>query len=109
MKQPDLFGPRTVVSVLESPVLTRFDGADYVPVLDDQRLGAQLARIYAVMQDGTWRTLTEIAALTHDPPASISAQLRHLRKPKFGSYTVQRRTRAAVRGLYEYRLDTQRD
>jgi len=32
----------------------------------------------------TWLTLDELARLTHYPPASISAQLRHLRKPEYG-------------------------
>ncbi|KKL56177.1 hypothetical protein LCGC14_2247980, partial [marine sediment metagenome] len=36
-------------------------------------------------------TLCEIEDLTGDPPASISAQLRHLRKERFGAHTVERR------------------
>jgi hypothetical protein len=41
----------------------------------------------------TWLTLDELSKLTHYPPASISAQLRHLRKPEFGSYLVRKRQR----------------
>jgi hypothetical protein len=41
----------------------------------------------------TWLTLDELSKLTHYPPASISAQLRHLRKPEFGSYVVRKRQR----------------
>src|SRR5260370_7650855 len=41
----------------------------------------------------TWLTLEELAKLTHYPPASISAQLRHLRNPKFGGYSVYKRPR----------------
>jgi hypothetical protein len=36
----------------------------------------------------TWLTLDELAKLTHYPPASISAQLRHLRKPEYGAFWV---------------------
>lgn len=56
------------------------------------------------MSDRKWRTLNEIATLTDDPPASVSAQLRHLRKPRFGSYRVERRRSFIDSGLYEYRV-----
>lgn len=60
----------------------------------------------------TWLTLDELAKLTHYPPASISAQLRHLRKPQFGGYEVEKRQRAVgkvLRGedfgtVWEYQL-----
>jgi hypothetical protein len=60
----------------------------------------------------TWLTLEELAKLTHYPPASISAQLRHLRKPEFGGYGVEKRQRVSGRILrgedfgtvWEYRL-----
>lgn len=54
------------------------------------------------MKDGEWRTLPAIANATQDPPASISAQLRHLRKKRFGSHAVQKNYLG--NGLYEYRL-----
>ena len=41
----------------------------------------------------TWLTLDELAKLTHYPPASISAQLRHLRKPQNGGFVVKKRPR----------------
>ena len=60
----------------------------------------------------TWLTLDELAKLTHYPPASISAQLRHLRKPQFGGFEVekqQRTTGKILRGedfgtVWEYQL-----
>jgi hypothetical protein len=55
------------------------------------------------MKGGQRRTLNELADLTGDPHTSVSAQMRHLRKPRFGSYTVERRRRGDG-GLYEYRL-----
>lgn len=80
----------------------RFDGDDYQPGRDDPRLRPQLDRVYAVMKDGKWRTLGEIAELTAAPPASVSAQLRHLRKPRFGGFVVEKRYLRD--GLYVYRV-----
>jgi hypothetical protein len=53
-----------------------------------------------------WLTLAELAAKTKFPPASISAQLRHLRKPKFGGWLVEKRRREWVTEelVWEYRL-----
>jgi hypothetical protein len=47
----------------------------------------------------TWLTLDELAKLTHYPPASISAQLRHLRKPQFGGFVVEKRQRTSAKIL----------
>src|SRR5260370_40960636 len=44
-------------------------------------------------------TLEELSKLTHYPPASISAQLRHLRKPEFGGYAVEKRPRVVDKAL----------
>jgi hypothetical protein len=87
-------------------VAPRFDGAVYDPALDQQRLTKQLGRVYEVIRDGTWRTLDEIAMATGDPHASISAQLRHLRKARFGSHVIEKRRRQPTSGLWEYRLRT---
>lgn len=73
-------------------------------VLCDVMLGARECE--------TWLTLDELAKLTHYPPASISAQLRHLRKPEFGGFAVEKRPRElgrAIRGeefgtVWEYQL-----
>jgi hypothetical protein len=59
-----------------------------------------------------WLTLDELAKLTQYPAASISAQLRHLRKPEYGGYAVEKRPRAmgkVLRGedfgtVWEYQL-----
>lgn len=67
------------------------------------RLRNQLLEIRDYMLDGRWRTLEQIATATGHPPASVSAQLRHLRKPRFGGYTVIRRH--IQNGLYEYRVE----
>lgn len=80
----------------------RFDGADYVPTRDDSRLTTQLRDIVALMDDSEFRTLGQIADATGHPEASISAQLRHLRKPRFGAHTVNRVH--VSHGLYQYQV-----
>ncbi len=82
-----------------------FNGPEYDTKHDRERLTRQHERIRDLMVDGKWRTLAEIATATDDPAASISAQLRHLRKPRFGGWTVEKRARAERKaGLFEYRL-----
>jgi hypothetical protein len=60
---------------------------------------------------GSWLTLRELSQLTQYGEASISAQLRHLRKPKYGSYVVEKRVRRGIvlrdlehGAIWEYRL-----
>lgn len=82
-----------------------FDGPCYNRELDCARLTGQLLRVYNHMKNGKWQTLDEIADATGDPAASISAQLRHLRKSKFGSHQVDKRRRGEPgNGLWEYKL-----
>ena len=80
----------------------RFDGADYSPDRDNPRLKGQMLRVWEVMKDGQWRTLRQIADMTQDPEASISAQLRHFRKDRFGAHQIEREY--IDNGAYKYRL-----
>jgi hypothetical protein len=75
----------------------------------------QLGTIRDLMLDasarGAWLTLTEIAEPTEFGEASISAQLRHLRKARHGRYRVEKRRRLAGEtesgretGLWEYQV-----
>ena len=59
--------------------------------------------VAALMSDGNWRTLAEIALATGQPESGISARLRDLRKPPLRRI-VQRRRRAVGSGTFEYRL-----
>ncbi len=67
-------------------------------------------------QCGAWLTLRELSRLTRYGEASISAQLRHLRKPECGAYLVEKQRRRAEEALrsneegpvWEYRLRRQR-
>jgi len=60
----------------------------------------------------TWLTLLELSRVTHYEEASISAQLRHLRKPQYGAFVVEKRRRETAEVLcgvehgpvWEYRL-----
>jgi hypothetical protein len=78
-------------------------GPAYTESLDGSRLNKQLHAIYRYMSDGGWHTLAEISALGY-PEASVSAQLRHLRKPKFGGHTIIKRRHASGNGQWEYQL-----
>ena len=80
----------------------RFNGPEYVKERDQVRLTGQCLRIFKLMRDGEWRTFEQIAKVTGDPPPSISAQLRHLRKDRFGAHKVERRH--LHNGLFQYRL-----
>jgi len=53
-----------------------------------------------------WVTLAELAGETKFPPASISAQLRHLRKQEYGGWAIEKRRREWVKEelVWEYRL-----
>lgn len=82
--------------------LPHFNGADYEYKRDHLRLSGQYRDIFNLMRDGEWRSLPQIARITGHPEASISAQLRHMRKPRFGSHTVNRRH--VTDGLNEYQL-----
>lgn len=63
----------------------------------------QLTKIRDLMLDGEWRTVLEIETLTGvQKGASVSAQLRNLRKPQFGGWEVVGRYRS--HRLWEIRL-----
>lgn len=84
-------------------------GPAYEPAVDHDRLSKQMDRVRDYMLSGAWKTLREISDdlfgiyHTHFPEASVSAQLRHLRKERFGGYAVEKR-RLRLSGLWEYRV-----
>lgn len=88
---------------LFSPAPRRaFDGPTYDSERDYDRLNAQMRRVFDIVRDGHWHTLAEIAAATGDPEASVSARLRDLRKPKYGSREIERQF--VEKGLWRYRM-----
>jgi len=70
---------------------------------DARQYESQLAAIRKLMRRavvrGAWLTLYEIAKATEFGEASISAQLRHLRKKEHGGYRVEKRRRKQPRTL----------
>ena len=62
------------------------------PVLKTQREILQEVLLCAARYD-VWMTLEELAHKTRYPEASISAQLRHLRKAQYGGFEVEKRRR----------------
>lgn len=83
----------------------KFDGSDYDEALDKDRLTGQVKDIFELMKDGKWRTLGEIETVVKHPQASISAQLRNMRKARFGKYQVLRQRRGdRKQGLFEYQV-----
>ena len=77
---------------------------------EEVRLKRQRDVLREVMESaavcGVWMTLGEIAERTGYPPASVSAQLRHLRNGTGGyigpRYEVKKRQRRPGLGLWEY-------
>ncbi len=105
-KQLSILDPEAII------VQPKFSGEGYDAKLDEDRLSGQIKRVFDLMKDGTWRTLSEIEVAlirkhpdNHDGQASISAQLRNLRKEPHGSHTVTRRRRGeGKKGVHEYQL-----
>lgn len=82
-----------------------FGGSTFDPQKDGARLSKQLKSVLALMSDGKWRTLAEIAQAVGCSEASASARLRDFRKTAFGGFKVDRwRVNG---GLYRYRLRVQ--
>jgi hypothetical protein len=82
--------------------MQKFAGSNYDHERDAPRLTTQHGRIFNVMKDAIPRTLKEIAALTGDPESSISAQLRHMKKERFGGHAIEKGYLG--NGLYTYKL-----
>lgn len=81
---------------LDRPTLTPADWA---------RLGAQMARVLRLMMDGQERTLREIAAVTGDPEASISARLRDINNEESMNQVYRMIRRHVRRGKHLHRVE----
>ena len=80
----------------------------YGPAYDEHIDGKRINKQHVDIRDhmlavAMWKTLKEIEVSLDYPQSSISAQLRHLRKPKFGEYIVEKRRRSG-KGTWEYRV-----
>lgn len=78
-------------------------GPAYDEVRDGLRVSDQMAAIRTyISADCAWYTLEEIEHALGYPQASISAQLRHLRKARFGAHRIEKRNVGG--GLWQYRI-----
>ena len=98
----DIFGGKSPPVLPKLPPSIAFDGDTYDSDRDFTRLDTQMGRVYRLMTDGKWRTLSEIANHTGGSEAAVSARLRDFRKEKYGSMLVERVH--VSEGLYRYRL-----
>lgn len=78
-------------------------GPDFDERLDGERIRTQLDCIREYMLSVGWKSLQEIKSVLRYPESSISAQLRHLRKERFGAYVVEKRRRG-LSGTWEYQV-----
>lgn len=83
--------------------IARYEGP-VDPKIDFDRLQTQTAVIRNLMIDGKFRTLEEIEKITGYPQASVSAQLRHLEKARFGGHIKNKRRRYENGGTWEYQI-----
>jgi hypothetical protein len=92
------------VRALEAPA------SDVFPEEDETQLASIRELTTRASARGVWLTLAEIAEATEFAEASISAQLRHLRKAHHGGYHVEKRHRCPARGVATMRKirDTRR-
>ncbi len=79
----------------------RFDGAS-ARSIDVARLAGQLEKVFRLMRDGKFRTLSAIAESVGCLETSASARLRDFRKARNGGHDVA--VRYIGNGVNEYRL-----
>mgnify|MGYP000601477406 CR=1 FL=1 len=105
IKNTSLYHLRKLHKALRKKEPVKFNGSDYDASLDNERLTGQIERVFNCMKSGEWRGLAEIAAITGDGEASISAQLRHLRKERFGGHSIEKkRFGDPSNGFFKYKL-----
>lgn len=80
-----------------------FDG-ETIRAIDIPRLAGQCAKVFELMKDGEFRTLTQIATAIGGLETSAGARLRDLRKERFGAHTVVSRQVKGAPLLYEYQV-----
>ena len=91
-----------------------FGGKTFDEERDEERLRTQLTCVKEIMADRKWRTLSSIQAALlvqygkKGSEAGISARLRDLKKPQFGSHKMEKR-RVNGSGYWEYRMELRTD
>jgi hypothetical protein len=108
----EVSGVKSNSKKLPPPGDVGFDGETIDPLRDDGRLNRQMQDVWNVVsqQNDHWYSLegiqSTIVFLTdrRHTTQAISARLRDLRKPKYGSWDVERKP-SGLRGLWLYRLN----
>jgi hypothetical protein len=109
-------GAGTITELFSDSACVRLsDGYEYDFLRDDLRftrpvypspsknLHSKMKIVYREMSDQQWRTLKEISKLTgYESLTGLSAAIRALRKPEFGSHVIEKRKLEGCE--YEYRL-----
>ena len=69
----------------------------------------RLLMVWAVMSDGQWHNLEEVARFTGYGEASVSSQIRDFRKKQYGGFKVTKRKAPPLHPndshSFEYHLD----
>jgi hypothetical protein len=106
---PDCAASREAMTDMQIAIPSLSDHEGYRE--DPTQLGTIRDLMLEAAARGAWLTLTEIAEPTAFGEASISAQLRHLRKSRHGRYRVEKRRRVLgeseagrATGLWEYQV-----
>ena len=104
MTRPKPIGETPLLDLMQPERDATF-GPAYSGELDGERVAGQMEEIrdFMLRHWPYWFTLAEIETALDHPQASISAQLRHLRKLRFGSYLVEKRRREPEGAQWEYR------
>ena len=87
---------------LQGPGTPEFKGAA-LRLEDGKRLAGQFDRVWAIMRDGEYHTIQEVAERTGDPAQSVARQMRYIRSKARGGHVLEREHRG--RGLYAFRVD----
>ncbi len=72
--------------------------------IDFDRLQGGIRKVHSLLLTHNWFTLSEIENETGIPQASASAFIRHLRKPRFGGFKIEKRRRNPNGGTWEYAM-----
>ena len=70
---------------------------------DGERLEGQFERVWAIMRDGEYHTIQEVAAKTGDPAQSVARQMGHIRSKARGGHVLEREHWG--QGLYAFRVN----
>ena len=87
---------------MQKEITPEFDGDDYVSSRDKPRLTLQIHQVRMYMENNDWLSVKQISNYLNFPEPSVSAQIRNLRKKRFGNRVVERRYQG--NGLYEFKL-----